>query len=260
MNKISLLFIVIALPTLALAQSDTAKKSKFILASLSFEMGPMLDRYPSVDLDMMSDLTSNPSDIERNLNGHEVNYDRTAEGSRIGASISLIPLNKEDNDYSTVGEIRLGIFYKVRGTHLSYYLSDSTGAYQSVGYSTRFKELSLHGAYVWKYNPKFAERFTFHAGIGLGLGSTLGDKTSVAQIVSSGQTDEIPTSLFNQYKGNSSLFLRTFAPIGFDFAISDRFDIGIQSYFGVGLQQVLGGENYFIPISGSVGIKLSYFF
>ena len=242
------------------AQEDTTAKKKFILASVSYEMGPMLDRYSSVDLDMMYDLTSNPSAIERDLLGHDPLYDTNVEGSRLGASISLIPLNKKDNDYSTVGEIRLGLFYMVRGTHLSYSLSAASGAYKAVGYSTRFKELSLQGAYVWKYNPKFAERFTLHAGVGLGLGSTLADRTSVAEIISSGLPAEVPNSIFNEYKGNTSLFIRAYAPIGIDFAISERFDVGIQSYFGVVSQQVLGGENYFIPISGSVGVKLSYFF
>lgn len=260
MNKISVLLMITALPFLVMSQSDTTKKSKFILASVSFEMGPMLDRYSTVDLDMMYDLTSNPSEIERDLTGHDVLYDRDVEGSKIGASIALIPLNKKDNDYSTVGEIRVGLFYKVRGTHLSYSFTNASGAYKAVSYSTRFKELSVHGSYVWKYNPKFAKRFTLHAGLGLGLGSTFNDKTSVAEIISSGLPSEVPNSIFNQYKGRSSLFLRPFVPIGIDFAISDRFDIGIQSYFGVGLQQVYGGENYFIPISGSVGLKASYFF
>jgi hypothetical protein len=245
---------------LAFSQIDTTKKSKFILASVSFEMGPMLDRYSNVDLDMMYNLTSNPYDIERNLVGHEATYDRDVEGSKLGASISLIPLNKKENDYSTVGEIRLGFFYKVRGTHLSYFLSNSSGAYKAVDYSTRFKEFSLHGAYVWKYNPKFAQRFTLHAGLGLGLGSTFADKTSVAEIISSGLPSEIPNSFFEEYKGNSSLFVRAFTPIGVDFALSDRFDVGIQSNFGIAIQQVYGGENYIIPISGSVAVKLSYFF
>jgi hypothetical protein len=242
------------------AQEDSIPKKKFILASVSYEMGPMLDRYEAVDLDMMYDLTSNPSDIERDLLGHDPLFDTNVEGSRLGASISLIPLSKKDNDYSTLGEIRLGLFYMVRGTHLSYSLTNASGAYKAVGYSTRFKELSLQGAYVWKYTPKFAERFTLHAGIGFGFGSTVVDRTSVAEIISSGQPAEVPNSIFNEYEGNTSLFIRGYAPIGIDFAISERFDLGIQSYFGVVSQQVIGGENYFIPISGSVGVRLSYFF
>ena len=260
MNKISLLFLIATIPVLAFSQSDTTKKSKFIIASVSFEMGPMLDRYSTVDLDMMNNLTSNPYEIERNIIGHTTTYDRDVEGSKLGASISLIPFNKKENDYSTVGEIRLGLFYKVRGTLLSYFLSNSSGAYKAVDYSTRFKELSLHGAYVWKYNPKFAKRFTLHAGLGLGLGSTFSDKTSVAEIISSGLPSEIPNSFFEEYQGNSSLFVRIFAPIGIDFALSDRFDVGIQSNFGVAMQQIYGGESYIIPISGSVAVKLSYFF
>ncbi|MFK7784788.1 MAG: hypothetical protein AB8B56_06725 [Crocinitomicaceae bacterium] len=260
MKKYCFLLLLSLLTFFNYAQEDSTAKKRFILASVSFEMGPMLDRYSNVDLDMMSNLTSNPSDIERDLLGHEALYDRDVEGSRIGASISLIPLNKEDNDYSTVGEIRLGLFYMVRGTQLSYSLTNASGAYKAVGYSTRFKEFNLHGAYVWKYNPKFAKRFTLHAGLGLGIGSTFSDKTSVAEIISSGLPAEVPNSIFNEYQGNSSLFLRPFAPIGIDFAISDRFDIGVQSNFGVAFQQVYGGENYFIPISGSVGVKLTYFF
>lgn len=260
MKKYCCLLVFSLLAIFTFAQEDSTSKKKFILASVSLEMGPMLDQYSAVDLDMMSDLTSNSSDIERNLVGHDVLYDPNVEGSRIGASVSLIPLNKEDNDYSTVGEIRLGLFYVVRGTHLSYSLSNSSGAYKAVGYSTRFKEFNLHGAYVWKYNPKFAERFTLHAGIGVGLGSTFSDKTSVAEIISSGLPAEVPNSIFNEYQGKSSLFVRPFVPLGIDFAISERFDIGIQSNFGIALQQVYGGENYLIPISGSVGVKLTYFF
>ena len=198
MKKYYLLFVLFSTTVFGFAQEDTAVKKKFILASLSFEMGPMLDRYSNVDLDMMYDLTTNPTDIERNLTGHSILYDRNVEGSRLGASVSLIPLNKEENDYSTRSEIRLGLFYMVRGTYLSYSLQDTSGAYKAVGYSTRFKEFSAQGAYIWKYNPKFAQRFTLQAGLGLGLGSTFSDKTSVAEIISSGLPNEIPNSFFER--------------------------------------------------------------
>ncbi|MDG1333615.1 MAG: hypothetical protein P8P74_14860 [Crocinitomicaceae bacterium] len=256
----SILFLALIAPALALSQSDTTKKSKFILASLSFEMGPMLDRYSNVDLEMMYDWTSNPTEIERDLTDHTENFERDVSGSKVGVSIALIPFNNKEIDYSTIGELRFGLFYKVRGTYLSYFRSDTSSAYKSVGYSTRFKELSLHSSYVWKYNPKFAERFTLHAGIGIGLGSTFSDETSVAEIISSGQAAEIPNSLFQKYQGKSSFFFRPFVPIGIDFALSDRFDVGIQSYFGMAMQQVYRGETYTIPISGSVVVKLSYFF
>lgn len=260
MKTYCLILVSFFLTVLGIAQEDTTSKKKFILASVSVEMGPMMDKYSNIDLDLMYDLTSNPSDIERDLTGHNALYDHNVEGSRIGASIALIPFSKKENDYSSRSEIRLGLFYKVRGTYLSYSLTNESGAYKAVGYSTKFKELALHGAYVWKYNPKFAKRFTLSAGIGLGLGSTFSDKTSVAEIISSGQPAEVPNSFFEVYQGKSSLFVRPFAPIGIDYAVSDRFDVGIQSNFGVALQQIYGGENYFIPIFGSIGVRVSYFF
>ena len=260
MKKYRLLLLFVLVFVVAEAQENSGPRKKFIIASLSYEMGPMLDRCSAVNMDMMYDLTINSSDIERDLLGHDILYDTDLEGSRIGATVSLIPLNRKEKDYSTKREIRLGLFYMVRGAHLSFSLSNPSGAYKAVGYSTRFKELSLHGAYVWKYSPKFAERFTLHAGVGLGLGSTVNDKTSVAEIISSGLPAEVPNSIFNVYDGKTSLFLRAYTLLGIDFAISERFDIGIQSYIGIVSQQVLGGNNYFIPVSGSVGIKLSYFF
>ncbi len=260
MTKNFLLLLILAIPVLAYSQSDTAKKSKFILASVSFELGRTVDRYPKVDLDMMYDLTKNSYKLDRDLVGFDATYDRDVEGSRIGASIALIPFNKNENDYSTRSEIRLGLFYSERGTHLSYLLSASNGAFKSVSYSTKFKEISLNGAYVWKYSPKFAKRFTLHAGLGLGFGSTFRDKTSVSQHFSSGQTNEIPNSIFETYEGKSSFFARAYTPLGIDFALAERFDIGLESTFGVGFQQVYGGTSYFIPISGSLAIKASYFF
>lgn len=260
MNKNLLLFFILTCPLFAISQSDTVKKKAFILASVSYELGRTIDRYPQIDLDMMYDLTQNPAELDRNLTGYTVTHDRDVEGSKMGASIALIPFNKDENDYSTTSEIRLGLFYSVRGTNLSYVLSDTSGAFQSASYSTRFKELSINAAYVWKYSPKFAQRFTLHAGLGLGLGSSLYDKTSVAEHISSGQTNEIPNSLFNVYKGKSSLFARAYTPIGIDFALAERFDVGLQSYFGVALQQVYSGESYFIPLSGTLAVKVSFYF
>jgi len=261
MNKFYSLIVSSFLTVFGFAQEYPLSKKKFILSSLSVEMGPMLDKYSTVDLDMVYDLTSNPSDIERDLAGYDVRYDRNVEGSRIGALMSFIPYSKKEHDYLTRSEIRLGLFYMVRGSYLSYSLTNESGAYKAVGYSNKFKEFSVQGTYVWKYRPKFAnERFTFHAGIGLGLGSTFNDKTSVAEIISSGQPAEIPNSFFAVYEGKSSLFVRPLASIGIDFALSDRFDLGVQSNFGVALQQIYDGESYFVPISGSVGVRVSYFF
>ena len=260
MNKNIVLFLIIVIPGIVFSQSDTTKKKKFILASVSFEMGRMIDRYQQVDLAMMYDLTEMPSNLDRDLTGMGVTHDRDVEGSRVGASVALIPFSKKENDYSTKSEIRVGLFYSVRGTNLSYFLTNESGAFKSAEYSARFKELGLHGAYVWKYSPKFAKRFTLHGGLGLGLGSTVLDKTSVAEHFSSGLPNEVPNSIFNVYKGNSSLFARGFIPLGIDFALAERFDIGLESTFGVGMQQVYGGESYLIPLSGSLSIKLSYFF
>lgn len=261
MRKNFLLFLILSIPCLAYSQSaDTLKKNKFILASVSFELGKIIDRYKTVDLDMIYDLTVNSESLDRDLTGHDVTYKRNVQGSRIGASIALIPFSKKDNDYSTSSEIRLGLFYSERGTNLYYFLQDTSGAYKSVDYSTRYKELSLNAAYVWKYNPKFAERFTLHGGIGIGIGSTFNDKTSVAEHFSSGQIDEIPNSIFNIYKGKSSFFGRVYTPLGIDFALGKHFDIGVESTFGLGIQKINKGENYLIPINGSLSVKLSYFF
>ncbi|MCJ8290028.1 MAG: hypothetical protein HRT58_10220 [Crocinitomicaceae bacterium] len=260
MNKNLLFFLIMLFPVIAYSQSGTTKKGKLILASVSFEMGRTIDRYPKVDLDMMYDLTKSSTVLDRNLTGHDILFDQDVEGSRIGASIALVPFSKKQNHYFTNSEIRLGLFYSERGTHLSYSLTTTSGAFNSVSYSTRFKELSLNAAYVWKYSPKFAERFTLHGGLGLGLGSTFSDKTSVAEHLSSGQTNEIPESIFNTYEGNSSLFTRVYTPLGIDFALAERFDIGLESTLGLGLQTVYSGESYSIPLSGSLAIKLSYFF
>jgi len=256
-----LLPFLICLPFFCLSQqADSLPKKKFILASLSFELGGMKDRYAAIDLETMNDLTQDPSEIERDLTGHTVTYDRDVEGSRVGASVALIPLNKSDNEYSKSQEIRLGLIYMVRGTHLSYVLQTETGAYKSVAYSTRFKELSLQGSYIWKYNPSFAKRFTLHGGIGLGVGSTFSDKTSVAEHFSSGQTNEIPNSEFNVYKGKSSLFARAFIPVGIDFALAERFDVGVETNIGLGQQRVYNGASYAIQTSGALYLKVSYFF
>lgn len=260
MNRNLLLFLILACPALAFSQSDTVKKKSFILASVSYELGRTIDRYSQFDLDMMYDLTKTPSELDRDITEYGVTQFLDVKGSKMGASIALIPFDKKENDYSTIREFRLGLFYSVRGTNLSYILRDTSGGFQSVDYSTRFKELSINGAHVWKYSPKFAQRFTLHAGLGLGIGSTLYDKTSVAEHLSSGQPNEIPTSLFNVYKGKSSLFARAYTPIGIDFALAERFDVGVQSTFGVAFQQVYGGENYFIPLSGSLAVKVSFYF
>ncbi|NVK66651.1 MAG: hypothetical protein HWE22_18810 [Flavobacteriales bacterium] len=241
-------------------QADSLPKKKFILASVSFELGRMKDRYPSINLETMNDWTQNPSEIERDLTGHSVTHDRDVEGSRVGASVAFIPFNQSKKDYSESQEIRVGLIYMVRGTHLSYVLQTETGAYKSVAYSTRFKEFSLQGAYVWKYSPSFAKRFTFHGGIGLGIGSTFKDQTSVAEHFSSGQTNEIPKSEFNVYKGKSSLFGRAFIPAGIDFALAERFDVGIEANIGMGKQQVYDGSSYTIQTSGALYVKVSYFF
>lgn len=260
MNKNLLLFLIITYPVLAFSQDDTLKKKSLILASISFELGRTIDRYAEMDLDMMHDFTQNPTELDRNLTGYsETQYEDVA-GSKMGVSIALIPFDQDENDYSTTREIRVGLLYSARGTSLSYLLSDTSGAFQSVNYSTRFKELSANGAYVWKYCPKFAQRFTLHGGIGLGIGSTLYDKTSVAEHISSGEINEIPSSLFNVYKGKSSLFARAYTPIGIDFALAERFDIGVQSAFGIALQQVYNGESYLIPLSGSLAVKVSFYF
>lgn len=260
MKTICTLLLVCLSPFISAAQTDSLPKKRFILASLSFELGGMKDRYPVINLESMYDWTHNPSDLDRDLTGHSITHDRDVEGSRVGASLAFIPFNSKENDYSSKQELRIGLIYMVRGTHLSYFLQSESGAYKSVAYSTRFKEFSLQGSYVWKYTPTFAKRFTLHGGIRLGLGSTFSDKTSVAEHFSSGQTNEIPNSLFNVYTGKSSLFARAFVPVGIDFAMAERFDVGIESNIGVGMQQVYGGENYVIPTSGAVYVKVSYFF
>lgn len=258
--KKRLLFLLIALPAAVHSQETDSIKGTFILASIGFEMGPMMDRYSSIDLDMMYDLTQNPLELDRNLVDHSTTYDNIAEGSRLGVSLSFIPLKKKISDYSKTSELRLGLFYSVRGTNLSYDFQDTSGARQSVNYSTRFKELSVNGAYVWKYNPTFAQRFTLTGGLGIGIGSTLYDKTSVAEHFTQGEVNEIPFSKFNAYKGKTSLFLRTYVPIGIDFALAERFDVGLAGTVGIGLQKVMKGDAYFIPFSGSVGVKVSYYF
>lgn len=219
-----------------------------------------MDRYETVDLGMMYNLTVTPNSLDRDLSGHDVTYHRTVQGSKIGASVAFIPFDKKENDYSTKSEIRLGLFYSERGTSLSYFLQDTSGAFKSVNYSTQFKELNLNAAYVWKYNPKFAERFTLSGGLGIGLGSTFNDKTSVAEHFSSGQPGEIPNSIFNVYDGKSSFFGRAYVPFGIDFALGKHFDVGLASTFGVSIQQVYSGENYFIPTNGSLTAKVTYFF
>ena len=242
------------------SQTQDSLKRPFILASMSFEWGQMQDRYTEINLATMYDLTKNPTDLDRDLSAHSVLYDRLVTGSRLGFSIALIPFSKKIGDYSTTSELRIGLFYSVRGTHLSYNFQDTSGAIQETNYSTRFKELSATAAYVWKYNPKFAERFTLSGGLGLGIGSTLFDKTSVAEHFSQGGLNEIPFSKFNVYEGKSSLFTRLFVPLGIDFALSERFDIGLTATAGMGFQTVYGGGNYTIPLSGSLAVRLSYFF
>lgn len=259
MTKGLLLFLLTAISTIGFGQAEDTLKNRFILASMSFEVGKMMDQYQAIDLVMMYDLTKTPTDIDRNLTDHTVTFDEVARGSRIGFQLNFIPFNKKSNDYSTTSEMRLGMVYSARGTNLAYDWRDTSGAYQSVNYSTRFKEVSLNGAYVWKYSPEFAKRFTFSGGLGLGIGSTLFDKTSVAEHFSGGEVNEIPFSKFNQYKGNSSLFFRAYVPLGVDFALAERFDIGITGNCGMGLQKVVGGGKYLIPFSGSLGLKLTVY-
>ena len=260
MSKYYLLLLILLTPLLSLSQNDTSKVKSVILASLSFELGGTIDRYPAINLETMYNLTKTPSQLDRNLIGHDMTYDRDVEGSRVGAAVSLIPYDKKENKYSTKREIRVGFSYSVRGTHLSYFLMTQSGAFKSVAYSTRFKELRLSGAYIWKYSPKFAERFTLHGGIGLSVGSTFNDQTSVAEHFSSGQTNEIPNSIFNVYNGKSSLFSRAFIPVGIDFALFEQFDIGVESSFGVAHQKVVDGDSYFIPTNGSLYLRVSYYF
>ncbi len=242
------------------SQTEDSLKRPFILASMSFEWGQMQDRYTEINLETMYDLTKNPTDLDRDLSAHSVQYDRLVSGSRLGFSIALIPFSKKIGDYSTTSELRVGLFYSVRGTNLSYNFEDTSGAIQETNYSTRFKELSATAAYVWKYNPKFAERFTLSGGLGLGIGSSLFDKTSVAEHFSEGGLNEIPFSKFNVYAGKSSLFTRAFVPVGIDYALAERFDFGITGTVGTAFQTVYGGENYMIPFSWSLAARLGYFF
>lgn len=259
---------ILVLPSIAFSQKEngsedsvqTIIKRKFILATMGFEVGRMEDRYQAMDLVMMNDWTQNPVSLDRNLIGFVPTFDKIIEGTRFGASTSWIPFDKKTDDYSTRSEMRLGLVYTVRGTHLSYNLEDTSGAFETVNYATRFKELSVTGAYIWKYNPKFDQRFTLYAGLGLGIGSTFSDKTSVAEHFTTGQVNEIPFSKFNVYKGKSSLFKRGFIPFGIDFALAERFDIGLAATCGMGIQTVYNGESYTIPFNGSLAVKLSYFF
>ena len=255
-----LLLSLLLLSGSAHSQTEDTVKRSFILASMSFEWGRTQDRYTEIDLATMYDWTKNPAELDRDLAQHSVEYDRIVEGSRLGVSFSLIPYSKKISDYSTTQELRLGLFYSVRGTHLSYDFADTSGARQETNYSTRFKELSITGSYLWKYSPKFAERFTLYGGIGLGIGSTVYDKTSVAEHFSDGQLNEIPFSKFNVYEGKSSLFTRAFVPIGIDYALAERFDIGLTATAGMALQTVYGGENYLIPFSWSLAARFGYFF
>ena len=260
MNKNVILFLILTISGIAYSQDEVQKIKKFRFSSIGFEMGRAVDRYAQLDLEMMYDLTKNPSLLDRNLTDHTIIYDRIVEGSRVGISTALVPYNKNKEAYSATQEIRIGIYYSERGTHLGYNFVDTNGGYRSVNYSTRFKELSLNGAYVFKYNPKFAQKFTLHAGPALSVGTSLFDKTSVAEHFSSGAPGEIPFSKFNSYAGKTSLFLRAYAPIGIDYAIGERFDIGVEGIAGMGVQQVLGGEMYTIPFSWSAAVRLSFFF
>lgn len=258
-TKFPLLFICL-IPILCCSQVRDSISKKFTLISIGFEAGQGIDRYDRINLEMMYDLTKNPELLDRNLDGHKITTDRIIAGSRVGLHLAFIPTKKNIDEQTSTDEIRVGIVYSVRGTNVDYFKLDSDGSMYSVNYSARFKEVSLHGAYVWKFSPKSARRFTFYGGAGLGIGSTVYDKTSVAEHISGGQPNEIPFSIFNVYKGNSSLIIRPYIPLGIDFALMERFDIGISGSTGMAIQKVYGGESYLIPFSASISAKLSYFF
>ena len=260
MNKNIVLFLILTISGVANSQSEETKIKKFRFSSIGFEMGRTVDRYARINLETMYDLTKDPTLLDRNLTDHTVIYDRIVEGSKIGFSTSIVHYNEEKEAYSSNQEIRFGLYYSERGTHLGYNFVDTSGGYRSVNYSTRFKELSINGAYVYKYNPESARRFTFHAGPALSIGMSLNDKTSVAEHFSSGAPGEIPFSKFNEYAGKTSLFIRTYAPVGIDFAIGERFDIGAEGTVGMGIQEVIGGSTYIIPFSWSATVRLSFFF
>lgn len=254
------IFVLCLCHTLCYSQVGDSISKKFTLISIGFEAGQGIDRYDRMNLEMMHGFTKDPELLDRNLDGHKITADRIIEGSRVGLHLAFIPTKKNIDEKTSTDEIRVGIVYSVKGTSVDYSKVESDESMYSVNYSARFKEVSLHGAYVWKFSPESARRFTFYGGIGLGIGSTVYDKTSVAEHISGGQPNEIPFSIFNVYKGNSSLIVRPHIPLGIDFALMERFDIGISGSTGIAIQKVYGGQSYLIPFGASISAKLSYFF